>query len=65
METQIKNKYGREMRSIRAYLQLSQKQMAELLNVSQKTLSDYELGNSIPRADVWEHIKAMRLEQAC
>ena len=59
MKTQSKTEYGNKVRSIRAYLGMSQEQMAGKIGVSVGTLSNYERGLTVPPADIWDKINGM------
>lgn len=60
METKIENKYGKEIRSIRAYLGMTQSEMAAELGITSVTLSSYERGVTVPDVLTWERIRDMR-----
>lgn len=59
METQKSNKFGLKMKSIRAGLGLTQKEMAKLVGISIATLSYYETGIRIPPVDIYTKIIEM------
>ena len=63
MKTQSKTEYGNKVRSIRAYLGMSQEQMAHKIGVSIGTLSNYERGLTVPPANIWDRIKGMMPEK--
>lgn len=60
MNKQKDNKYGKEIRSIRAYLGKTQAEMAADLGITAVTLSNYERGVSVPDVILWDLINEMR-----
>lgn len=57
----MSNKIGCKIRSLRKLNYLTQEQMAEKLNMTRQTLSNYELGKRIP--DIFELIRIADLFQ--
>lgn len=48
----MKNKLGKRIKQLREEKELSQLQLAKILNISNSTLSQYEAGNRVPSDDV-------------
>jgi transcriptional regulator with XRE-family HTH domain len=53
-------KYGREIASVRAYLHITQSELAKRIGVTNITVSNWERGIKIPPVDKFDEIMAMR-----
>lgn len=62
METKKSNKFGLKMKSVRAGLGLTQRDMAKLVGISTASLSYYETGFRIPPVDIYTKIIEMAQE---
>ena len=58
-----KNKtYGKRIRAARAYLGMTQGQLAAELEITDQTLRNYEMGVTIPPVSIWDKLADMAPE---